>query len=244
MVLGEGTVHVSLALAHPGALFDADEKRIVNRCVRPLLRALNRTMGAGSPAHFFGRDWVSVARRPAAWVGFAHDATTRRTAFEAFVAVRAPFAEDARPSFRGHAAASLEAIAERTLDPSLLVGAVIEAYGTGGEVLAIDPLTTEERGDDQAMNEETPTEISWAATREEAIGELGAGPDAKGVFRIGGDLLVSRDALSRLEAAAPSAKVADIGALVDDTLARPGVALDGVKSLGSVRDVIVAALHG
>ena len=38
----------------------------------------------------------------------------------------------------------------------------------------------------------------------EAIGPLGAGPDARGVFRVGGDLLVSRDALARLEAARAS----------------------------------------
>ena len=101
--VGVGTVHVLLALANPGALVDCDEKRIVNRSVRPLLRALNKTMGAAGPAHYFGRDWVSVAHVPAAWVGFAHDATTRRTAFEAFVSVRTPFAE---PGVRRSAARS------------------------------------------------------------------------------------------------------------------------------------------
>src|SRR5579863_795327 len=58
--LGPGTVHVALALAHPGALTACDEKRIVNRSVRPLLRALTRV---GATAHFFGRDWVSVLHR-------------------------------------------------------------------------------------------------------------------------------------------------------------------------------------
>src|SRR5580704_10832079 len=33
--VGPGTVHVALALAHPGAIVPCDEKRIVNRAVRP-----------------------------------------------------------------------------------------------------------------------------------------------------------------------------------------------------------------
>jgi hypothetical protein len=94
----------------------------------------------------------------------------------------------------------------------------------------------EEAGDPRA-------DPPWAATREEAIGPIGAGRDAQGRFRVGGDLLVSRDALARLEAAAPGAP--DIGSLVDEILAAPGVALDGVRSLATIRDVIAEALaHG
>ena len=123
--VGPGTVYVGLALANPGALVPCDERRIVNRYVRPLLRALTRT---GSLAHAFGRDWVSVAHRPAAWVGFGHDATTRRTLFEAFVAVRTPFARTERGSFRGHAPATLEAIAGKAIDPEAIALAVVDAY--------------------------------------------------------------------------------------------------------------------
>src|SRR5580658_1117618 len=108
--VGPGTVHVALALTHPGVLVPCDETRIVNRSVRPLLRALTKTARL---AHFFGRDWVSVAHRPAAWVGFAHDAGTRRTLFEAFVAVRTPFAVADRPSFLGKRQGALEEIAGR-----------------------------------------------------------------------------------------------------------------------------------
>src|SRR5215472_1558688 len=96
--IGAGTVHVGLALSHPAALGPCDEKRIVNRLVRPLLRALNKSV-APLQAHFFGRDWVSIAHRPSGWVGFAHDASTHRTLFEAFVAVHTPFALGERSSF-------------------------------------------------------------------------------------------------------------------------------------------------
>jgi hypothetical protein len=85
-------------------------------------------------------------------------------------------------------------------------------------------------------------EPPWQATCEEAIGTIGAGLDGAGRFRVGGDILVSRDALARLEGAiarlAPEACASAVGSAVDDALAQPGVALDGVRSLASIRDVI------
>jgi hypothetical protein len=237
--VGPGTVHVVLALASPGALFPCDEKRIVNRSVRPLLKALTRV---GALAHFFGRDWVSVQHRPAAWVGFAHDATTRRTVFEAFVAVHTPFHLDLRPSFLGKPPGTLEEILGKPVDPQRVADAIAEAYVTAW---GCDPFEMIAGASTDATPVEAvvgdPADPPWAATVEEAIGVLGAGPDATGVFRVGGDLLVSRDALARLEARAATLAEDAIAAAVDDSLAAPGVALDGVRSLTSVRDVIVRA---
>ncbi len=238
VLVAPATVHVALALSHPGALVPCDEKRIVNRSVRPLLRALSKSMGGAGPAHFFGRDWVSVAHRPAAWVGFAHDATTRRTLFEAFVAVRTPFAVAQRPSLLGKTQGTLESIAGRELVPARLAEAIGDAYASGAESVALDPPDWLDREDPSDVDTDPP----WAATCPEAIGTLGAGPDARGTFRIGGDLLVSRDALGRLEDLATKASEGDLGRVIDETLAAPGVALDGVRSLASVRDVIARAL--
>ena len=221
-----GSVHVLLSLASPGALVACDEKRIVNRHVRPLLRALTRT---GHLAHYFGRDWVSVAGHPVAWVGFGHDAGTRRTVFEAVVAVGAPYVVTPRESTRGKGAAVV------AVAPARLVDAIVEAYGRDAEVV--------ELGAPAGVADEVPADDPpWVATCEEVVGTIGAGPDARGVFRVGGDLLVSRDALARLERAATGEGV-DIGRLVDDTLAAPGVALDGVRSLASVRDCVAEALR-
>ena len=241
--VGPGTVHVALALAHPAALVSCDEKRIVNRAVRPLLRALTRV---GALAHFFGRDWVSVRHRPAAWVGFAHDASTRRTLFEAFVALRAPFHVTERASFLGKAPGTLEEIVGTRYEPQRVVDAIVDAYVTAWAVEPIDlavgaPHLGGPRGESLEAIETLPADPPWAATVEEAIGPLGAGPDAAGTFRVGGDLLVSRDALARLEAGAASAADHDLAALVDGTLAVPGVALDGVRSLTSVRSLILRA---
>jgi hypothetical protein len=241
VLVGEGTVYVALALAHPGALVACDEKRIVNRSVRPLLRALTRNMGKGGIANFFGRDWVSVGHRPAAWVGFAHDATTRRTLFEAFIAVRAPFARAQRPSFLGKAHGTLESIGGRSLDSLHIASAIVDAFASDAELVSLSDPPGGERAALDPSVEGPSVDPTWAATCEEAIGTLGAGPDRCGRFRVGGDLLVSRDALARLEARAAHASEDDLGRIVDETLAAPGVALDGVKSLSSVRDVIARA---
>jgi hypothetical protein len=246
VLVGEATVHVALALAHPGALAASDEKRIVNRSVRPLLRALTKSLGREGMAHFFGRDWVSVGHRPAAWVGFAHDATTRRTLFEAVVAVRAPFARTQRASFLGKAHGTLESIIGRSVDPASLAAAIIDAYADGAEAIPLDDTgapTASPSALDSLGGDDPRADPPWAATCEEAIGTLGAGPDASGRFRVGGDLLVSRDALGRLEARVADASDQDLDRIVDETLAAPGVALDGVKSLTSIRDVIAGARH-
>lgn len=220
-----GAVHVLLALASPSALMPCDEKRIVNRYVRPLLRALGK---CGHLAHYFGRDWISVDGAPVAWVGFGHDATTGRTVFEAVVAVSAPFAVRERESLRGKRPGQV------AVDPLRLARAIQETYVRDAERVELS---------DPAWLPQAPAagEPPWSATREEAIGTVGAWVDDARKVRVGGDLLVSRDALSRLEQGASRPDV-DVGALVDATLRAPGVALDGVRSLTSVRDVVVEAL--
>ena len=236
VLVGPGTLHVALALANPGILAACDETRIVNRYVRPLLRALAAT---GSPAAFFGRDWISVSKQPVAWVGFGHDATTGRTLFEAFVAVASPFASPGRGSFRGKVPSTLQSIAGRVLDPARLAHAVVDAYAEGRDVRQLEP--TPVTAPDFVTATEVTSDPPWAATYEEVIGIVGAGPDSRGVFRVGGDLLVSRDALARLETRAAQASEEDIGPIVDATLKAPGVALDGVRTLASLRDVIARA---
>jgi hypothetical protein len=240
VVVGPGTIHVALSLVYPAVLVACDEKRIVNRYVRPLLRAL--TASSTSQAHFFGRDWISLAHRPVGWVGFAHDASSRSTLFEAFVAVRTPSALTPRASFLDKPQATLEELAGRPVDALALAEAIIKAYGRDAGVVTLPPLPPP--AETAVLSEEDPP---WSATREEAIGPIGAGPDSRGVFRVGGDLLVSRDALARLEArVAGGGELSEdeLGRIVDETLGAPGVALDGVRSLASVRDVIAAALHG
>jgi hypothetical protein len=236
--------------------------------VRPLLRALTKT---GSLAHYFGRDWVSVEHHPVAWVGFGHVAASRRTLFEGFIGVRTPFALTQRPSFLGKSVTTLGSLRERAPDgfegrarapdgfegraraPDGFEGrarardvaeAIVEAYvaqSAGGDAFDLPVPAGPDPGPAPQQSDEPRADPPWSATAEEAIGTLGAGPDAHGAFRVGGDLLVSRDALAQLEARAANAAAPDLSRIVDETLAAPGVALDGVKSLASIRDVIARA---
>jgi hypothetical protein len=70
-------------------------------------------------------------------------------------------------------------------------------------------------------------------------------PPAAGILRVGGDLLASRDALDRVAmevAALPGdAPLEAIGAIVDRELSPTNVALDGVRNLAHLRDVLAKA---
>ncbi len=228
--LEKGTVHVGLALRHPGALVPCEPARIVNRLVRPLLRALTR---CGHVARYFGRDWISVSGSPVGWVGFAHDAETRRTFFEALIAVTETFA-DAGPSFLGKIPGTLEAAAGKAVDSWRVAGAIVEAYSEGRSVESLAPKV-------EPLEPGWSLEPPWAAVACEAIGWIGAGNDGSGVFRVGGDLLITRVGLGRLEARTAAADFAAIGRTVDETLTAPGVAVEGIRSFATIRDVIIEA---
>jgi hypothetical protein len=236
--VGPGTVHVALNLAHPGVLVGANSRNLVNRAVRPLLRAITRGTKGMATASYFGRDWVSVAHRPAAWVGFAHDTSTRRALFEAFVAVSTPIAFVTLPSFLGKEAITLEVATGQSINPTQLAVAIVDSYSCEQDATSVD--------EDDGTVDMDPTDWRidppWTATCDEAIGRIGAGVDATGTFRIGGDLLVSRDAIERLAArAAASTTELEISQAVDEELTAPGIALEGVRSLRSIRDVAARA---
>ena len=225
---------MALLLPRVDALVACDEARLVNRYVRPLLRALTKV---GATAHFFGRDWVSVKHRPAAWIGFSHERATGRAVIEAFIARETPFDVDPRASYLQKEPGTLVSIVGPVASEERLAAAITEAYAAASARLAVDggPLPTfpESLAD-------LPPDPPWAATIEEPIGPLSAGPDAFGRFRIGGDLLVSRDALASLEDSLLVTRDEDIGALVDASLGASRVAISGV-SLPAIRKVILAA---
>ncbi len=234
--VGSGTVWVQLALVSPDAFVDVDASRLLNRYVRPLLRGLGR---AGAAAAWFGRDWVSVSKRPAALVSFGHDARSGRALVEAFIAVTTPFPDRERGAFRGLPPATLHELTGRG-DVAALADSIAQAYELEYRGARSD------RASDESNALEIEPEPPWAATRDEAIGIVAAGPDRTGRLRVGGELMASRDAVARLEdglaelGGAPSTD--GVGALVDGTLAAEGAVVFGVRSLASIRDVTLAAL--
>ena len=241
--VGRGTLHVRLALAHPAALVPCDAVRLVNRYVRPLLAALTKL---GQKASYFGRDWISMGKRPVAHVGFSHDASTGHAAFEAFVAVARPFATGAhaaRASFQGKQPVTLEEVHARPIELGALAESIERAYAEAyADALAILPRTS-------PRWEPAPLDPPWTATADEAIGEIGAGPDAQGIFRVGGDFLASRDAVDNLERElAALRRKGTVGTdvvqpCVESLFMAPDVALVGVRSPTSLAEVIVRALR-
>lgn len=253
--VGPGTVWMQLALSRPDALVACEPERLLNRYVRPLLRAITKV---GALAHYFDRDWLSASKGsfkgPMAHVAFAHDSATGRALVEAVVAVSTPFAVRARGSYLEKAPTTLRALGvDPDVDAGRVADAVIDAYANAfgiGE-LALDTASEMTRAlsrDFAGTAADDPrAEPAWAATREEAIGIVAAGRDRDGRMRVGGELMASRDVIARIEReieAATSGGFVD-GARIDravDALAAPGVAMLGVRSLRSIRDAIDAAL--
>jgi hypothetical protein len=244
--VGRGTLYVALALPSASALVPCEPSRILNRYVRPLLKGLAR-MGAG--ASYFDRDWISVGHRPVAQVGFAHDALTGHAVVEAFVCVRGSFS-DRRPSFLGKDPGSLESVVGRAFDLARLGDSIEAAYETAFDV-TIDRtrgwIAREETLSPSDAGGVLCDDLPWQATIDEAIGIVAAGHDMAGHMRIGGELMVSRDAIARLEvrldALGTQANVSndDVAEIVCAELAAPGVALAGVRDLASIVDVVVRA---
>jgi hypothetical protein len=249
--LGAGQVFVQLALARPDALTPCDVTRAINRYVRPILRALGKTAG---PAAYFGRDWVAVQRRPAAWIGVAHERASGRTVVECVI----PCATAAvgRPMWIGDAPTgtsedrppgSLEAIAGKPVAPERVAGAIADAFreayapSAGAEAeLALDLAAS---SDAPALGDDPPFE----ATARDAIGLVGAGRDASGALTIGGDFMASRDAIADLHARiaalapAPGADLDAVSRAVDAAFGAPGTLLFGARAT-TIRDVAYAAL--
>ena len=233
--VGPGSLWMQLALERSDVLVACEPGRLLNRYVRPVLRALTKV---GALAHYFDRDWISVAKRPVGMIALSHDTASKRALVEIVIAATTPFAMRARPSYLGKPAATLS---ELGIDVGLarLGDAIVQAHADAYGVALVE-LTPDDAGETSDADDPRG-EPPWAATCEEAIGVVGAGRDRAGLMRIGGELMVSRDALVALEEELVTAKPAAFGHAVDATLGAPGVALVGVKSLLSLRDVLARA---
>ncbi|WP_437327989.1 lipoyl protein ligase domain-containing protein [Sorangium sp. So ce381] len=221
---GRGVVW-TLALPHAAALApDATARTLLNRNVRGFLKGLSR---AGAPAHYFGREWISLQHRPAALLGL--DATPDGAVLiEVFAGLDAALAippELAAPDERvvdrwlGKAPAALSDVLPGRLSLEEIARAVVEGVALraalplidGGEApeLAAERFQPLTEPDDPA-----PPGASAAALARVPIGWI----EAAAVFNVphvphvsparawlGGDVLTARwllDALGRGDAPA------------------------------------------
>lgn len=236
--LGPGVLHVLLSLPAPSIFEPIRVDAILNRHVRPLLRAISRT---GALAHYFGRDWISARHRPVALLGFAHESATQRTLIEAFVGANLAACARPRPSYLGHSPATLAELVGRPVDVGELADRVEEA------VLDAHGLTAESRPLPVPTSPEppcAPRPREWTRTHahEGGIGPISIGVDSAARIRIGGELCVSFDALTALEARLESTDRADpalVAAVVEQALGASSVALFGVRSLDAVVSLVL-----
>lgn len=220
-----------LSLASADALVPCTPASLVNRHVRPVLRALG---GA-----FFGRDWIAgpreLSRRPIAFAGFAHHAESGRAALEVIVPGADDWCEPSRASHRGLAPAHLT-------DPVRFAEAIVRAFETTfGSALGA-------ARDDPADAAPPADTAPWGASLDEAMGPLRAGRDAGGELRFGGEIFASADRVDALGpaidaaiTAAPADPSASVGALVDAAFTEGGGVIVGVSDLANVRAVLLAA---
>ena len=246
LLLGPGRLYLNLRLATPAALTACDASKLLNRYVRPLLRALTKVT---APTHYFGRDWISCGGAPIASIAFAHHARSGRAMIESVVAFSEPFTTLGKgaPSFLGKTPTTIEKVSTKTRNVSDLCASLAQAYADAyGLALVHRPLPPFPAAAPLAV------EPPWDATLPEAIGDIGASVD-NGHLRLGGAFMASEDAVREFEgrvSALPStATVDDVGADADAVFAGAGdvqnahIALFGVRSLASIRDVAFAALE-
>jgi len=232
---GRGLV-VTLVLPHVAALVaDATPRTLLNRNVRPLLGALTR---AGMLAHYFGREWITLRRRPAALLGF-DVAASGAVLVEAFVGYDASIAlpdeittesERAVDRFLGKKPASLvELSTDAPLDLDRFAHALLDALRTrteptittsaiGADELDTRPFTPIERALDPVpegllLQPAVRVPIGWIESAVE--------PESARRAWLGGDVLAPRWALARIATRGDAglSEIALEGATMGDLLA-------------------------
>ena len=251
ITVGLGSVYVALVLQRASSLVsDADEARIVNRHVRPLLSALSKM---GVPSMYGGRDFIASRKAPIAWVGFQHSAETGRAAFEAILGVDVPIAATPRRAFLDRAPRSFrelgckhdaQTIAERIksaylqsyegLGPKLEVEVEVEV-----EVEAEVEAEAEAEAEAEVEAEvevDVEVDVEVEVEVEVEVGVVGA-RRLGGVVTVYGDFYASRELVPRIHAGLasgiePSACVAQ---------AMSGAVLFGLPSTEPLTRVITSA---
>jgi hypothetical protein len=256
----EGVLYFALGLENASVLMACPPGKVMNRNVRGFLAGV-RSLGV--PAHYFGRDFVSVANQPGAYMGWSEDAAGR-VLLEFFVALDAPFAlpdglsaypPSAEPPLRGKAPITLRAAGVAARAAADVLAAIAGGYARAFALeLAPEPPSADELAAAAALRAElrvAPDDdlgLRWSDPHEEAIGFVSAGArlDARGCFEalcVGGDFYqrATCPALlqERLLGTSPGAD--GIGAALDAVYASAPGALEGVRRLTTLRDALLQA---
>lgn len=232
--LTDGSMYCAFFLPRPEqAAPDVNAGNLLNRLLRPLLKALS---GMGALAHYFGRDWVAIDKRPAVTVAFAHERNTGRTLIEAFLGVSSSVAVDPEHvSYLGKQPDSIERLARRPLDLEELTKRIVHAYAVAYHF----------EWRDQAWPSGAATELerepAWQSTVSEPIGLVGARRDEQGTLHLGGELMMSHDVLRGLTEWLGSARgESEIDEALRACLGGDEVAMFGLRDASSLKHLVLS----
>lgn len=263
---GEGILYAALALRHGSVLMACPPDRVLNRNVRGFLGGLSLS---GAPAHYFGRDVLSVSRRPAALVGWDRLADGR-VLLEVFIGHTHSFVPDgeldgyptpSEPPFAGKEPITLAEAWEGSPPVEQIGRWLAEGHPArfGGDV-ALDhsSLTDDDR---RAAREAAASflwkpdpdddELRWSTPRPVPIGWLSSGVRlaSDGTFadvRIAGDFMQDHDAgaaLARKLAGQPVSREVCAQA-INATWDGTAHVIEGLRSLEPILDAVLDAAEG
>ncbi len=234
----DGTVlYAALALSAPNALVpDAHVGNLLNRYVRPLLRALKHV---GVNARYSDRDWIGTPNGPIASLGFARLERTERTLIETCIAVSGGlWLEPTRASFLGKLPTHLHALNVQQ-GPKGIAKLIVDSYISTSNV---EPLETTfscapckaAEAENFAFTHVAPIPIGW----------VGATQTDDGLLHVGGEWMAASDVVTELERVVSTCAVEEIPHAVQATLGRKSAGTFGIQTLTPFVNVIRLAREG
>lgn len=262
---GDGVTYVALALRDRASLMPCPRARILNRNVRGALQGLRQ---GGIVAHYFGRDFLSVDARPAAYVGWAAR-TDGRVLLEFFLCETAscfiPDAQLGYPArsddpFRGKEPWTLQQAANNVLSPGAhpevargpaLIESIAAGYRAGfAAAFNTQPVPAEwvhERAPGLPLDPDAAA-LHWSHPIEEAIGFVSAGVALDGAAKLArvrmcGDFFADDACAVTLERMLIGATATPdhIARAVDAAYGHAGHDIEGVRDLRTFQTAILDA---
>lgn len=246
---GDGVSYFAIGLRDASVFLPCPPERVLNRNVRGMLVGLS---SEGHAAHYFGRDFVSIERRPGVYVAWSRT-ETGCVLLEFFVSARASFAlSNADSGYPKHSSPPLldkvpitlteawgrEAAHDEVVERVLMKG-YAKAYGLEFTALPL-PQGAAHALDEVEMES---LEMRWSAPHEVPIGFISAGlrRDANGLVsdaRLSGDFFQDDAARSSLKDAlvGKAATRQELVQAINTVYGRNALVIEGVPSLNTILD--------
>lgn len=249
---GDGISYFAIGLRDASVFLPCPPERVLNRNVRGMLVGLS---SEGHAAHYFGRDFVSIERRPAVYVAWSRTAEGF-VLLEFFVSARASFAlAEMDNGYPKHSSPPLLEKVPITLSEAWGRDAthdeVVERVLTKGYAktygLTLTPSPLDQDGVRAIDHEgiDSPN-LRWSPPREVPIGFISAGlrRDASGLVidaRLSGDFFQDDAARMLLKDAlvGKTATREELVQAINKVYGRNALVIEGVPSLNTILDAFV-----